>query len=172
MGASKKVTLPPAGGYAVQLQAHRFRDTWPTAVLSVYADGSPMIQPGEYRWSAWRGAWNPELPSDCVDCEARLPALFAHRVQQTPDVDYALDVTSNDTVITLFFAQPLGGLGPPLDAMAHDLYLDSDQLSVFRVDVEGHTLLEVANSVSTSEGVLLRDWFADWAAGEPLSDTR
>lgn len=160
-----------AGGYAAQLQAHRFQARWPSADLSVYADAAPIIQPGEGRWPAWVSSWQIDLPDDCGDCGNTMPGLFDHRVASTPSVDYALNVASFDPVITLFFAQPLGGLTNTLDAMEQARYRNSNQLSIFRVDTDQHGMLEAADTTTTTGGVVLRDWFTDWAAGEALNDT-
>ncbi|MEZ4320850.1 MAG: pectin acetylesterase-family hydrolase [Myxococcota bacterium] len=158
-----------AGGYAAQLQAHRFAETWPNAQLRVFADGSPMIQPGEGRWGLWQSAWNAQLPPGCTGCSASLPAVLAHQAAALPNVPFALDTYTEDLVITLFLAQPLGGLAGPQAALIADQY-GSDQLSVFRVEGTDHTMLGNPTGVVGPGGVVLRDWVDDWVAGRPLTD--
>lgn len=160
-----------AGGYAAQLQAHRFRDTWPDADLRVFADGAPMVQPGEGRWGLWRSAWQAALPPGCVDdCVTRLPNVLAHQAQTLPDVRFALATFTEDLIITLFLAQPIGGLNAAQSALIAEQYLPSDQLSVFRVEGTEHVMLGNAWAHSTADGTVLEDWFWRWADGESLPD--
>jgi hypothetical protein len=159
-----------AGAYAAQLQAHRFRSTWPSADFRVFADGAPMIQPGEYRWGLWQTAWDARLPPDCPDCEASLPAVLARQASAMPEVPFALATTTEDQVITLFFAQPLGGLNGPQSALIADQYTPSDQLSVFRVEGTAHVLLGNPSAVVHPNGTVLEDWFWQWADGTDLPD--
>jgi hypothetical protein len=159
-----------AGGYAAQLQAHKFAGAWPDAELSVFADGAPMIQPGEGRWGAWRSAWNVEMPAECTDCTSSFPAMLSARSAALPDVPFSLAVSSEDPVITLFFAQPVGGMNAALSGLISSHYSDSEQLSVFRETGTNHVLLGDAQNHVAEDGTVLHDWFMDWAEGEPLSD--
>jgi hypothetical protein len=160
-----------AGGYGVQLQAGRVASAWPDAEITVFADSAPVIQPGEARWSQWRNAWAVEIPTGCADCPTSLPAFFGARVAATPDATYALATTDQDAVITLFFAQPLGGLATPVHALVEDVYLPDPRLSVFvRASSDRHVLLGDASNHVASDGTVLSDFVADWARGASLTD--
>ncbi len=158
-----------AGGYAAQMQAHRFRSTWPSATLRVFADGAPMVQPGEGRWGQWQNAWDAQLPPGCTDCTTSMPAVLARQADAMPEVSFALATTTEDLVITLFLAQPLFGLNAAQSALIADQY-GPDHMGVFRVEGSEHLLLGAPDNVVASDGTVLRDWFEDWARGEVLED--
>lgn len=158
-----------AGGYGAQVQAHQYRDTWPTAELRVLADGAPMIQPNEYRWSAWQQSWNAQLPPSCPDCTQSFPAVLRAQSSALPDVNFALSTFTEDNVITLYFAQPIGGLNAAQTALITDQY-STDQLSVFRVTGTEHVMLSNPGAHAAANGESFTDFFWSWARGEFPAD--
>ncbi len=158
-----------AGGYGAQIQAHQYRDTWPAADFRLFADGSPMIQPNEYRWPAWQQSWNIQLPPDCTDCAQSFPAILQAQSTALPDVNFALATFTEDNVVTLFFAQPLGGLNTAQTGLINTQY-GTDQLSVFRATGTEHVMMSNPPAWTASNGETFTDFYWSWANGEFPAD--
>jgi hypothetical protein len=161
-----------AGGYGAQLQAHRFRQQWPAARLTILADGAPMVQPGEGRWGLWRNAWDAQLPPGCdATCASSVRSVLAHQVAALPEVPFALATFADDGVITVFFAQPLGGLASAQGALFAALYRDDERLSMFWRAGTEHVLFDKP-WLTAADGTRFDDWYWRWARHEPLHDAR
>lgn len=157
-----------AGGYGAQLQADRFAAAWPDASIHLFADGAPMIQPWEYRWSSWQTAWDARLPAGCTDCATSLPAVLDRQLATESQVDLSLATYSEDAVITLFFARPLGGLAQAQAPLLTDVFAPSDRADVFYVEGTNHVLLD--HRGAAVDGSAWGDWLGRWTHGEANHD--
>lgn len=82
---------------------------------------------------------------------------------------FALATTTEDTIITLFLAQPIGGMNAALNVLIAEQY-GAASLSVFRTPGTEHILLGNAGAWTSEDGTVLADWFDLWLNGEPLPD--
>lgn len=157
-----------AGGYGAQIQADRFADAWPEANLGIFADGSPMVQPLDGRYTAWRQAWDLRVPENCADCTTRFTSIVETRAAELPDASFALATYGDDEVIQTYFNYPPGWLAGAQQTLIDETYAE-DNLSVFAMSGTVHTMLGTPDA-HVAEGISVRDWFETWAAGEPLDD--
>lgn len=153
-----------AGGYGVQFQMDRFVGAYPGAEVALMADGSPMVHPAGGRWGTWRTTWDMRLPEPCEACLTSMPTVLEERAAAAPDARIGLITTRNDSVITLFTAQPLGTLPGRVDKLIADQYVGDDHLQAFVVDGDEHVLSGNLDRVGPG-GVRLGDWIAAWRDG-------
>ena len=157
-----------AGGYGAMINHHRMRAAFDGAPVHVLADGSPMVQPREGRWTAWKNAWNMQFPPGCEDCDETFPDYAAHVVDDDRDSRFALLTFSDDHTIAIFFAYALDGIGSAISSLVDQVYPDEPggHSSAFSVDGTDHVTLQYYETLSDGGGYALRDFVDAWAVGD------
>jgi len=152
-----------AGGYGAMMNHHRFRSAFPGVPVHVLADGSPLVQPRDGRWSAWKNAWRFEMPPGCIDCEDAYRA-FAQNAIASDAGRIALLTYLDDAVIALYFAYQ-SGLGLAVTSLLDDVYTGDwgENGSAFYKEGTDHVMLQHYESLEDDESRRLEDFVRAWA---------
>lgn len=155
-----------AGGYGAMMNHHRFRAAFPGVPVHVLADGSPLIQPRDGRWTAWKNAWEFEIPPGCVDCVDTFNA-FAKDAIAADAGRIALLTYLDDAVIGLYFAYPVGTMKAAVNGILTTYTGDWGQTaSAFSKDGTEHVMLQLYDTLKDAEERSLKSFIAAWVEGQ------
>ena len=154
-----------AGAYGVTINFWRFRQRWPGVRVDVLADSGPAIDAPPSRFTAWLGAWDPEIPPGCEGCTTGFSAMMPHYAATVTEPHrFALLSYDADSVIRGFFSLNEQQFGDALDGVRAQMAASDYQRS-FVLSGSQHTMLGEWG-VSTSGGVSLGEWLAAFATDD------
>jgi hypothetical protein len=161
------LTGSSGGGYGATLNFDRAQRRFPSAEVHLLADCAPLID--GVRYTAWRDAWNLQLPEGCAGCATGMSAIVAHLTATWPTRRLALLAFDHDRVLSWFFLAgngPEALVSPPTDLFAarlDDLLAIYDGAAAARYFVlpgEDHVMI---GGYATRPD--LRGWVIAWATG-------
>lgn len=151
-----------AGGFGALMNFHRLQAAFPGIPIHILSDGSPLIQPRDGRWGAFKRAWNFELPPGCEDCDTQFSAFATHAINGSQEGRIALLTYEEDQVVGLYFAYQ-SGLRTATMNLVNDVYGPE---RVFLKSGTDHVMLQYYPGLESNEGQRLEDFVWAWSQGE------
>ena len=177
------ITGSSAGSIPSPVYARHFAEQYPDARITALGDGAGGYrQIGDSRpheaWGTLEALSHFENMSDVTNEDFSFEALYVRAAKAHPEVMFARYDTAEDDVQLRFLmlagANPEDGLQPLLDANEADIDVALEGQDNYRSYIapgELHTIMLRPQFYSfESDGVTVRDWVAQLAAGEAVAD--
>ncbi|MDP3503334.1 MAG: pectin acetylesterase-family hydrolase [Myxococcales bacterium] len=162
------LTGTSAGGFGVQLNYHRFAETFPQAEVHGLADSAQMINPTQASLLAeWLDAWGVSDPPGCTGCTQNFNLVPSWLARTYPNRRFGLLAFSRDSVLAPFFSLAQPDFEMATTKLLTEQYQGKSNLKYYVVDpaTPTHVMLNQLFTRSVG-GVTLSSWAQKWANGE------
>lgn len=162
-----------AGGYAAQLNFHRFAAAFPEAEVHALSDCGPLVQPHAGRFGDWKQAWSLQTPEDCIQCDDGLPQWHDYLTQNYPTSRFGLLAYDADQVVHTYWAYPVGNsFVEAFRAFADNHIEPAANAEAFVLASTQHVMLGGLTTTQAPNGTTLSGWIDGWVTGTDWTTIR